>query len=206
MGEVYLTPRRALTGDPPCRIATIGKAPPGGRIDTAATGGILSAAGAAGAAARVSKRRGDVDILWILLAAGAGACFAVQASANASLRAHLHSPLWAAFFSICGTILTAATVMLILRPTPPDAVAARGAPWWNWIGGPMGALIVLSGAALAPRLGAAAFIAAVVGGQLACSLLLDHFGLMDLPRQVVTPGRLLGVLLVFAGVVLVKFH
>jgi hypothetical protein len=29
---------------------------------------------------------------------------------------------------------------------------------------------------------------------------------MDLPRQVVTPGRLLGVLLVFAGVVLVKFH
>ena len=124
----------------------------------------------------------------------------------ASLRSHLHSPLWAAFFSICGTILTAATVMLILRPTPPEAVAARGAPWWNWIGGPMGALIVLSGAALAPRLGAAAFIAAVVGGQLACSLFLDHFGLMDLPRQVVTPGRLLGVLLVFAGVVLVKFH
>jgi uncharacterized membrane protein YdcZ (DUF606 family) len=41
---------------------------------------------------------------------------------------------------------------------------------------------------------------------LACSLFLDHFGLMDLPRQVVTPGRLLGVLLVFAGVVLVKFH
>ena len=147
-----------------------------------------------------------MGVVWIVLAAGAGACFAVQASANASLRAHLHSPLWAAFFSICGTILTAATVMLILRPTPPEAVAARGAPWWNWIGGPMGALIVLSGAALAPRLGAAAFIAAVVGGQLACSLFLDHFGLMDLPRQVVTPGRLLGVLLVFAGVVLVKFH
>ena len=147
-----------------------------------------------------------MDIVWIVLAAGAGACFAVQASANASLRSHLHSPLWAAFFSICGTILTAATVMLILRPTPTEAVAARGAPWWNWIGGPMGALIVLSGAALAPRLGAAAFIAAVVGGQLACSLVLDHFGLMDLPRQVVTPGRLLGVLLVFAGVVLVKFH
>jgi len=147
-----------------------------------------------------------MDMVWIRLAAGAGACFALQASANASLRAHLQSPLWAAFFSICGTIITAATVMLLLRPTAPLATAARGAPWWNWIGGPLGALIVLSGAALAPRLGAAAFIAAVVGGQLACSLILDHFGLMDLPRQAVTPGRLLGVLLVFAGVILVKFH
>ena len=147
-----------------------------------------------------------MDVVWILLAAGAGACFALQASANASLRAHLQSPLWAAFFSICGTIITAATVMLLLRPTAPAAAAARGTPWWNWIGGPLGALIVLSGAALAPRLGAAAFIAAGVGGQLACSLFLDHFGLMDLPRQAVTPGRLLGVLLVFTGVVLVKFH
>lgn len=147
-----------------------------------------------------------MDGVWLAAAAGAGACFALQASANASLRAHLASPLWAAFFSICGTILTAVTVMLLIRPVPPVAAAARAAPWWNWIGGPLGALIVLSGATLAPRLGAAAFIAAVVGGQLACSLLLDHFGLMELPRQPITPARLLGVLLVFAGVVLVKFR
>lgn len=147
-----------------------------------------------------------MDGLWLAAAAGAGACFALQASANASLRAHLASPLWAAFFSICGTIVTAVTVMLLVRPAAPAADAARAAPWWNWIGGPLGALIVLSGATISPRLGAAAFIASVVGGQLACSLFLDHFGLMDLPRQAVTPGRLLGVLLVFAGVVLVKFH
>ena len=103
-------------------------------------------------------------------------------------------------------IISAVTVMLLLRPAPPAVEAARGAPWWNWIGGPLGALIVLSGATISPRLGAAAFIAAVVGGQLACSLFLDHFDLMDLPRQAVTPGRILGVLLVFAGVVLVKYH
>ena len=81
----------------------------------------------------------------------------------------------------------------------------RAAPWWNWIGGPLGALIVLSGAALAPRLGAAAFIASVVAGQLLCSLLLDHFGLMNLPQQALTSGRLIGAALVFAGVLLVKY-
>ena len=147
-----------------------------------------------------------MDTVWILLAAGAGCCIALQAAANGSLRTNLGDPRYATLFSICGTIVTVVVVMLVLRPSPPSAAAMRGAPWWNWIGGPLGALIVLAGAALAPKLGAAAFIAAVVGGQLACSLVLDHFGLMDLPRQVVTPGRLLGVLLVFAGVVLVKFH
>jgi transporter family-2 protein len=52
---------------------------------------------------------------------------------------------------------------------------------------------------------AAAFIAAVVAGQLICSLLLDHFGLMNLPQQGLTVGRILGATMVFAGVLLVKY-
>jgi bacterial/archaeal transporter family-2 protein len=145
-----------------------------------------------------------MDVVWILLASLAGACIAVQAAANGSLRTNLGDPRYAAFFSICGTIVTAVVVMLAIRPSFPPAAAIRSAPWWNWIGGPLGAAIVLAGAALTPRLGAAAFIAAVVGGQLACSLVIDQFGLLDVPRQPLTAGRLLGVGLVFAGVMLVK--
>jgi transporter family-2 protein len=147
-----------------------------------------------------------MDVVWILLASLAGACIAVQAAANGSLRTNLGDPRYAAFFSICGTIVTAVVVMLAIRPPFPSAAAIRSAPWWNWIGGPLGAAIVLAGAALTPRLGAAAFIAAVVGGQLACSLVIDQFGLLDVPRQPLTAGRLLGVGLVFAGVMLVKFR
>ncbi len=146
-----------------------------------------------------------MDTLWILLATGAGACIALQAAANGSLRTNLADARYAAFFSICGTILTAVVVMLAIRPSPPAMATMRAAPWWNWIGGPLGALIVLSGAALAPRLGAAAFIASVVAGQLLCSLLLDHFGLMNLPQQALTSGRLIGAAMVFAGVMLVKY-
>ena len=147
-----------------------------------------------------------MDIVWLVLAMGAGACIALQASANAGLRMSLHDPRYAAFFSILGTIATALIVMAVLRPVPPALAAIRGAPWWNWIGGPLGALIVLSGAALTPKLGAATFIAAVVGGQLICSLLLDHFGALNLPQQSLTPARLLGAMLVFAGVLLVKYR
>lgn len=145
------------------------------------------------------------DSVWLALAAAAGGCIALQAAANAALRNQIGDPRYAAFFSICGTILTASVFMLAIRPVPPAAAALRGAAWWNWIGGPLGALIVLAGATLTPRLGAAAFIAAVVGGQLVLSLLLDHYGLMNLRPQLLTPGRLLGAAMVFGGVLLVRY-
>ncbi len=145
--------------------------------------------------------------IFALLAVGAGACIALQASANGNFRKSLgDNPLFAAAFSICGTVLTATVAMLILRPPVPSADALRAAPWWNWIGGPLGALIVLAGAALTRELGAALFIALVVGGQLVCSLVLDHFALLGLQQQPVTPIRVLGALLVVAGVVCIKYQ
>ena len=49
------------------------------------------------------------------------------------------------------------------------------------------------------------FIALVVGGQLLCSVLLDHYALMGLEQKVITPGRVLGALLVVAGVLCIKY-
>jgi transporter family-2 protein len=140
-----------------------------------------------------------------LLAMGAGCCIALQASANGKLRHNIDSPLFTSYFSICGTILTATLAMLIMRPSLPAVAAIRDTPWWNWIGGPLGALIVLAGAALTRELGAAAFIALVVGGQLLCSLFLDHFALMGLEQRMITPGRAIGALLVLGGVVCIKY-
>ena len=101
--------------------------------------------------------------LLALLAAGAGACIALQATANTRFRENLDSSAYAAFHSICGTFITACSFMVLLRPSMPSPSTLRQTEWWNWIGGPLGALIVLAGATLARQLGAAAFIALVVG-------------------------------------------
>jgi len=145
------------------------------------------------------------NLAYALGAALAGACIALQASANGMFRRNLGDAWWAAFFSICGTSVTALLFMLVLRPATPSPDSLRSTQWWNWIGGPLGAAIVLAGAALTPRLGAAAFIALVVGGQLVCSVVLDHFALMGLPEQPITPGRVAGVVLVVAGVMCIKY-
>ena len=81
----------------------------------------------------------------------------------------------------------------------------RGTQWWNWVGGALGTLIVLAGAFLVKYLGAAAFIALVVAGQLVASTLFDHFGLFGLEQKPLTWGRAAGVLVVIAGVALIKY-
>ncbi len=102
-------------------------------------------------------------------------------------------------------MLTATLFMLAIRPVMPSIAAVRTAPWWMWIGGPLGALFVLAGAALTPRLGAATYITAVIGGQVLFSLLLDNYGLMNVPQQGMTFGRLAGGMLVVGGVLLVRY-
>jgi transporter family-2 protein len=141
----------------------------------------------------------------MILAALAGVCIALQASANGAFRGNLKNEWYAAFFSICGTFLTAVIFMAIYRPDLPEVKSFQSTQWWNWIGGPLGAMIVLAGASLTPKLGAGLFISLVVGGQLLCSVLLDHFALMGLPHQPISWGRIIGVILVIAGVVCIKY-
>lgn len=144
-------------------------------------------------------------LIYALLAALAGSCIALQATVNSAFRKNLDSPWFAAFFSICGTILTASAFILLYRPTAPSWEQLKSTQWWNWIGGPLGALIVLAGAALVQRLGAAPFIALVVAGQLITSMLLDHFALLNLQENPITWGRVLGALMVVGGVLCIKY-
>ena len=142
---------------------------------------------------------------YAILALGVGSCLALQAAANTRLRVNVESPAYATFFSICGTFLVVSTYLLIVRPSWPTTEMIHKTQWWNWIGGLLGSMIVLGGASLTQKLGAAAFIAFVVGGQLLSSLLLDHFALMGLPQQSLTPGRIIGAILVVVGVVCIKY-
>ena len=58
--------------------------------------------------------------------------------------------------------------------------------------------------AAAPRLGALNLFAAVIFGQLVCSVLLGHFGVLYREHQLNVP-RAAGVALLTAGVALVRF-
>ena len=143
-------------------------------------------------------------ILLLLLALAAGVLLPVQAGLNAQLRSALGSPVAAALVSfLVGTAGLATVAVLLRTPLPLGRAWAATTPW-QWSGGLIGAVYVLAAIVLAPRLGAATLIAAVVAGQMITSLVLDQYGLVGFPVHSLTPVRLLGAALVIAGVILIQ--
>ncbi|MDQ0474275.1 DMT family transporter [Labrys wisconsinensis] len=145
---------------------------------------------------------GPLSLLAAALLAGAVVPF--QAGANAALGRLLGHPLWAALVSLGVSVAVIIPVMVAFRiPTPTLAETLKG-PWWIWIGGAAGVLYITAALLLAPRLGAAGFIVAVIAGQMLVSAAIDHFGLMGFPEKPVGAARLAGIGLIVGGVVLVQ--
>ena len=143
-------------------------------------------------------------LLLLLFAVLAGVILPVQAGVNAQLRASLGSPLAAALASfVVGTAGLLGLVAVLQVPLPVGSAWSRS-PGWHWIGGLLGAGYVAIATVLAPRLGAATLVAAVVAGQMVTSIVLDQYGLVGYPPHPLTVARALGVILVIGGVILIQ--
>lgn len=139
----------------------------------------------------------------IAIALCSGVALAVQVGANSSLRARMGSPLLAALTSFgIGTVVLL-VFLAVAWPSRPDGRSLREAPWWAWTGGVLGAVYVACAATFAPRLGAAGWLGLIVTGQILASLALDHYGLVGFPLHPINPWRILGAVLLLAGVTLV---
>ncbi|MDR7220195.1 DMT family transporter [Aminobacter aminovorans] len=143
-----------------------------------------------------------------LLAAAlvAGAAIPFQAGANAMLGRLLGHPLWATMVSLAVSVALAVPVMLAFKvPVPSFAIAAATGPWWIWIGGAAGVVYVTAALLLAPKMGAASFVVAVIGGQMVASLVIDHFGLMGFVQRPASLARVAGLVLIVSGLVVTQW-
>jgi transporter family-2 protein len=142
-------------------------------------------------------------ILPALMVLLAGAMTAAQPPTNAILSRESGSAIFAALLSFAVGTAALLAIFLVLQPRVA-LEPLRGVPWYAWAGGFYGAFFVAVGAYAAPRLGVALLITIAVAGQMIAALAIDHFGALGLDRTPITAGRLLGILLVLAGVVLVR--
>jgi len=139
----------------------------------------------------------------ILLVFIAGALVALQAPTNAMLAKAGNSAVLAALISF--TVGTGALFITWLASgNRPGSAAFAGLPWYAWVGGLYGAVFVAVAAYAAPKIGVASLITIGIAGQVAMALWLDHVGAMGLAREPGSLGRVLGALLVVAGVILVR--
>ena len=152
---------------------------------------------------RSDEMMNSAHLIPILFVFAAGVMMAMQAPTNAMLSKASGSAVLAALISFgIGTVLLLAT--WLASSNRPSVSVFAGLPWYVWLGGFYGACFIVSGVYATPRIGLASMITISIAGQFAMALWLDHVGAFGLAREPVSLGRLAGVGLVFAGVVLIR--
>lgn len=145
-----------------------------------------------------------MHILALLLAVGAGIILPLQLAANARLGALVENRLAAAIMNFVVGLALLVVLAALGRTGVPDASKAAAVPWWGWIGGVFGATFVALSIYLSPKLGVVQWTVAIIAGQLAIAIVMDHYGWMGFAVREITWPRIAGVVLVLAGVVLVR--
>jgi bacterial/archaeal transporter family-2 protein len=140
--------------------------------------------------------------LAVFLGAGAGALVAMQAPINSRLGKTVGGVQAATFSFLVGTAALVA-ISFVLRGGLGSLGSIGKVPWWALIGGLLGAVFVFVALEAVKTLGASGLTAAVIAGQLAMSVVIDRFGLLGIAKTPITLHRVLGIVLLVAGVALV---
>lgn len=135
----------------------------------------------------------------------AGTTVPLQAGINSRLSFFTGSPVMASIISFFAGSITLIVFALITGTQLPAAGSFTGAPWWIWTGGILGAFYVASCVILANKVGAVSMLALIIAGQMITSLVLDHYGLAGYRVQPINIYKICGILLMIAGIFLIRF-
>ncbi len=140
--------------------------------------------------------------LAIFLGAGAGALVGMQAPINSRLGKTVGGVQAATFSFLVGTAALVA-ISFILRGGLSSLGQVGKVPWWALVGGLLGAVYVFVALEAVKTLGASGLTAVVITGQLTMSVVIDRLGLLGVARAPISVHRVLGIVLLIAGVALV---
>lgn len=144
-------------------------------------------------------------MLSLLLGLIAGAASPMQASINSRVREDLRSPYTTSILSfICASALMVIVVLAAEHDLylPLGRIAEQ--PLWIWLGGTCGTAIVFLNIICLPKLGSAVNVMVICFGQTMTGLIIDQYGLFGAERIPMSLWRLIGAILVIAGIALVN--
>lgn len=144
--------------------------------------------------------------MWYLygLTALAGLANAIQPGQNATLSKSLGLPVTAAL-----VILLVSTAALLFgglalgKLEIPSAGQISQVPWWAWSGGILSVLLILAQLYASPSIGAASFLGIIVTVGVVASIVLDNYGWVGFAVHPASLWRMMGAVLMIAGVAMV---
>lgn len=144
-------------------------------------------------------------LIYFLLAVGTGCIWAVQPIINAGLAKSVGTIMASCISFGVGWILLVLAVIGAKQHTgtPIEYGALFGTQPQYYLGGVIGATVVLVMTYVVPRFGAGASLASTITGQMIMAALIDQFGLFGAPKADLTVARLIGFVLLIVGVNLI---
>jgi transporter family-2 protein len=139
-----------------------------------------------------------LKILPLLIAAFSGVAMAVQGTINSALGKVIG--LWESTFIVHLVGLLVVTLLLFLCKLGDGCLTdILKAPWYSYLGGILGVLIIYSVVLSIPKVGVAPATTAIVLGQVLTAGLVDHLGLFGMNKIPFSPYNLMGTLLMAGG-------
>lgn len=144
----------------------------------------------------------------VLIAGGSGAFVAIQSAVNGLLGSALGSPLAAAVISFGGGFLCLCALTMAFPSIRLGLHRLRmsNLPLWMYLGGCMGALMVLTAATATPVIGVALFTIALVSGNVVGGLITDAIGLSPAGRFQLSRPRIAGSALAILAIVVAQIN
>jgi bacterial/archaeal transporter family-2 protein len=141
-------------------------------------------------------------LAYLILPLVGGALIAAQAPINARLRGVVDSAVGSAMVSfVIGLVILA--VITVAVGDLGSVVSGFGAgPWWAYLGGACGAVLVFATLVASPRVGVTATFVAVITGQVVCAAVIDRFGLLGQQAIALDAQRLAAIGLLAMSLVL----
>jgi len=139
-----------------------------------------------------------LEVLPLAIAALAGITMAIQGSINSALGKIIG--LWEATFIVHLVGLLLVTALLFVCRIGDGCLANYShAPWYTYLGGILGVLIVYGVVRTMPKIGVAPATTAIIVGQVFTAGLVDHFGLFGMQKIPFSLWNVLGTLLMAGG-------
>lgn len=139
-----------------------------------------------------------LQLIPLIIAALAGVAMAIQGSINSALGKVIG--LWESTFVVHLIGLAVVTILLfVVRIGSGSLGEIVRAPWYVYLGGVLGVLIIYGVVKSIPQVGVAPATTAIILGQIFTAGLVDHFGLFGMTRIPFSYYQLLGSLLMAGG-------
>ncbi|MAP95454.1 MAG: hypothetical protein CMK07_10925 [Ponticaulis sp.] len=135
----------------------------------------------------------------VMVAAGLG--IPVMAAMNVGLGARIGVPASVTALFLVGAMVSGA---ITLATGSPTLRAVSTAPGWLYLGGLVVVFYIMSITVLGPKIGIGTAVLCVLLGQILSAALVDHFGWFGAPVSPISLKKIVGLVLMVAGIWLAR--